>query len=80
MTIFTCPIDEEHCLMQAPRSHWLEGAIAPSLFSKIALKAITKMAFSTTIFSEPIVCKQGHKEAKSFMKGAFSDLLRGWSK
>ena len=34
----------------------LAGAIAPPLFSKFVLKAITNMAFSTEIFSEPICC------------------------
>ena len=34
----------------------LAGAMVPPLFSKIVLKAITNMAFSTEIFSAPNCC------------------------
>ena len=61
-----------------PAAIELAGAIAPPPFSKIVLKAITIMSFSSEIFSEPNYCIQkGRKVAKPFLKGAFSDLLRG---
>ena len=34
----------------------LAGSIGPPIFSKIVLKALTHMAFSTEIFSAPICC------------------------
>ena len=36
----------------------LAGAIAPPLYSKIVLKAIKIMAFSTEVFSQPNCCLQ----------------------
>ena len=42
--------------IKAQFSIGLAGAIAPPLFSKIVLDAITNKAFSTEIFSKPNCC------------------------
>ena len=76
-----CGIGENstHETRQAPRSHWASRGYSPSTFLKIVLKAITNVAFSTEIFSEPNCCIKTRTQGSKvfFLKGAFSDLLRG---